>query len=123
MSYRKTKRGGCLENIIFLITFIVVIAFAIAGTLCVWLIILALKLMRFVLKKIWYWMKSIHYNAGNHQSGQSFQQKAVRISLPEKDLNNNESWDEIEYRAMERNAELKYQDMEDNYKHYLDLYK
>ena len=30
---------------------------------------------------------------------------------------------EIERNAMKRNAELKYQDKEDNYKHYLDLYK
>ena len=32
-------------------------------------------------------------------------------------------WKEIEYNAMERSAELKYQDKEDNYKRYLDLYK
>jgi hypothetical protein len=30
---------------------------------------------------------------------------------------------EIERNAMKRNAELKYQDKEDNYKHYLDLHK
>lgn len=30
---------------------------------------------------------------------------------------------EIERNAMKRNAELKYQDKEDNYKHYLELYK
>lgn len=32
-------------------------------------------------------------------------------------------WKEIEYNAIERNAELKYQDKEDNHKHYLNLYK
>lgn len=34
-----------------------------------------------------------------------------------------EKWKEIEYNAIKRNAKLKYQDREDNYKHYLDLYK
>ena len=119
MRYRKDRLGcsGYFAIIIFFMFTIACFFYIGIFAIAIWLIYIVLIAMRGLTKYIY---RQIKESKAEKQFQREMQAREVRLQEERAERIKQQ---EIERNAMKRNAELKYQDEEDNYKHYLDLHK
>ena len=113
MSYLRYERVGCFGIIERFFILIIAFAFALAGATYVAIFLLLIFLIKMLFRVI---VNLIKYFIRKHENHKRELETQKRIEYQNK-------MQEIENKAIIRNAELKMQDKKDNYKHYLDLYK